>query len=140
MYSDILVPVSTSGDVEQVIDHVNEVASDDATLHLLHVMTATRDDPEAVEAADFAPERELGEEIIDDSSDIAAKAGYDVRTAVASGSPHKEIVQHADDVGADILVMAPHGRTGVKRLIFGSVTEWVIRNTNIPVVSIPRES
>ncbi len=43
----------------------------------------------------------------------------------AEGKPHEEVLKTAQDWGADIIVMGSHGRTGIKRLLMGSVAEDV---------------
>jgi nucleotide-binding universal stress UspA family protein len=48
---------------------------------------------------------------------------------VKEGNPAKEIVQQAE--GADLLVMGTHGRSGFERLFLGSVTEKVLRTTDV---------
>jgi hypothetical protein len=48
----------------------------------------------------------------------------------------KAILAFARDLNADLIVMATHGRTGVKHLFFGSVTEAVVRNAVCPVLTL----
>jgi nucleotide-binding universal stress UspA family protein len=59
-----------------------------------------------------------------------------VETAVVHGFPAEEILRYAETVGADLLVMGTHGRTGVDRVLLGSVTERVLRRAPIPVVTV----
>ncbi|MDY0290811.1 MAG: universal stress protein [Desulfuromonadaceae bacterium] len=58
-------------------------------------------------------------------------------TLVISGVPHEEIIQQAKNVGADIIVMGTHGRSGLDHVLFGSTTEKVIRKSAIPILSVP---
>jgi nucleotide-binding universal stress UspA family protein len=58
-------------------------------------------------------------------------------TLVISGVPHEEIIRQADNVGADVIVMGTHGRSGLDHVLFGSTTEKVIRKSTIPVLSVP---
>ena len=58
-------------------------------------------------------------------------------TMVISGVPHEEIISQAENVGADVIVMGTHGRSGLDHVLFGSTTEKVIRKSNIPVLSVP---
>ena len=51
-----------------------------------------------------------------------------------------EIVAHAGVAGADMLVMGAHGRSGVERLLLGSVTEKVLRRARCPVLVVPRHA
>lgn len=63
--------------------------------------------------------------------------GYDVRVRLAEGSaPAETIVQVAEEVGADTIIMSTHGRSGVSRIVFGSVAEKVLRLANVPVLLI----
>ncbi len=50
-----------------------------------------------------------------------------------SGDPSEEIVGLAKKVDADVIVLATHGRTGIKRLLLGSVAEKVVRHAGCPV-------
>ncbi|MCU0611298.1 MAG: universal stress protein [Candidatus Eisenbacteria bacterium] len=58
------------------------------------------------------------------------------RPLVAGGVPWEEIVRIATEEKADLLVIATHGRSGWKHLLFGSVTERVIRVAPCPVLVI----
>ena len=46
------------------------------------------------------------------------------------------VVTAADEAQADLIVMGTHGRTGVKRLVLGSVAEYVVRHAKCPVVTV----
>lgn len=56
------------------------------------------------------------------------------------GDPAGQIVQYADDAGVDVIVIGTHGRTGVDRLLMGSVAEKVMREApcSVLVVKLPR--
>jgi nucleotide-binding universal stress UspA family protein len=63
------------------------------------------------------------------------------RVEVRLGEPAKEIVAAAADNAADVVVMSTHGRTGVRRAVFGSVAGAVLRTASIPVLLVgPHES
>jgi nucleotide-binding universal stress UspA family protein len=53
-----------------------------------------------------------------------------------SGVPADEIVEAAIDYGADLIVMATHGRSGLQHLLSGSVAEQVMRHARCPVVTV----
>lgn len=63
-----------------------------------------------------------------------------IETHIEIGSPHESIVQAAENLDADIILMGTHSRKGFQRLIFGSVTESTIRDTSRPVMAIPDEN
>jgi nucleotide-binding universal stress UspA family protein len=60
--------------------------------------------------------------------------GVRVTTEARHGDPVKELVAAARDAGADLIAMTTHGRSGVGRLLFGSVAEAVLRQANVPVL------
>lgn len=55
----------------------------------------------------------------------------------AGGSVDSEIVKAASDHNAELVIMATHGRTGIARLLIGSVTERVVRHSTCPVLIVP---
>ncbi|WP_034336210.1 universal stress protein [Deinococcus misasensis] len=64
-----------------------------------------------------------------------AQDGEQVR--LLEGPPAKAIVQAARDFDADLICMATHGRSGLMHLLLGSVTEEVMRESNVPVLVVP---
>jgi nucleotide-binding universal stress UspA family protein len=63
-----------------------------------------------------------------------------VRHVLLEGEPAAEIVGHARDSGIDLIVMGTHGRTGLERLLMGSVAEKVMREAlcSVLVAKLPR--
>lgn len=57
-------------------------------------------------------------------------------TRVASGKPFVEIVRHAREIEATMIVMSTHGRTGLSHALLGSTTETVVRKAPCPVLVI----
>jgi len=57
-----------------------------------------------------------------------------VTTDARSGEPVAEIVAAARESGADIIAMTTHGRSGLGRILFGSVAGAVLRQAEIPVL------
>jgi nucleotide-binding universal stress UspA family protein len=64
---------------------------------------------------------------------LPAFDGLKVMTTVRTGEAPQEIIASAKEISADVIAMATHGRTGLKRLLFGSVAEAVLRIADIPV-------
>ncbi len=58
------------------------------------------------------------------------------RHIIVEGDPATEVVRIAGEETADMIVIATHGRTGWSRLLFGSVTEKVVRLSTVPVLVI----
>ena len=62
--------------------------------------------------------------------------GIVTRHRVEIGDPAKSIVRAASDEQVDLIVMATHGRSGIKGLFFGSVAEKVVRLAECPVLTL----
>ena len=56
---------------------------------------------------------------------------------VTADSEYEAIVTKAREIRADFIVMGTHGRTGLARVIMGSVAEMVLRHSDVPVVLVP---
>jgi nucleotide-binding universal stress UspA family protein/CBS domain-containing protein len=63
---------------------------------------------------------------------------YDV--AVTWGSPYLQIVDHAIEYGADLIVLGTHGRTGLKHVLLGSVAEKTVRLAPCPVLTVRNDA
>lgn len=55
---------------------------------------------------------------------------------VTHRSPAHAIVEHAEKLGADLIIVATHGRTGLGHLLIGSVAEKVVRHAHCPVLAV----
>jgi universal stress protein A len=62
-----------------------------------------------------------------------------IEMRVEVGKPAPQILQAATDLGAELIVMSSHGRSGVRKMFFGSTTERVLRETPVPVLVTPEE-
>lgn len=69
-----------------------------------------------------------------EGTELADRAGFDAEPLVKRGSPAwRQIIDAADEVGAAILAIGSHGRTGLDRVMMGSVANAVIQHSNLPV-------
>ena len=62
--------------------------------------------------------------------------GIKVSTMVTTGNAGDEIMKAAADINADLIAMSTHGRSGLRRIAFGSITDKVIRGSSIPVLLV----
>ncbi len=63
-----------------------------------------------------------------------AQNRYEVHVRI--GEPGVEVLRAADELGADLIVMATHGRTGLRRLVLGNLAEIVVREAPCPVLTV----
>lgn len=66
-------------------------------------------------------------------------AGADAEGKVLVGYPAEEILNMAEDENVDLIIMGTHGRTGIDRILFGSVAEKVVKSSTCPVLTIRPE-
>ena len=59
-----------------------------------------------------------------------------VRTAVYTGNASEEILKAADEMKSDLIAMSTHGRSGLRRMAFGSITDKVLRGAGVPVLMV----
>jgi len=142
----ILCPVDLSETSHRALQHAAALAAwYESSLHALYVDTSLRIEGLS-EFGDFAIARAAAVDVTP-----ATRAADDVRRFVDRAacrtpvdvaierSTHIEgaILEHARALAADLIVMGSHGRSGVERLLLGSVTEHVLRAARCPVLVVP---
>ena len=75
--------------------------------------------------------------IVNELQERAAVMGIDTVPLVKHGQPHQEITAVAAELGVSVIVMCTHGKTGIKRLLMGSVTQRTIGHADCPVLVVP---
>jgi len=109
-----------------------------AEVILLHVSVETP--PYAEGTVDvrkvYEAQRKWATERLGERVQAAAAAGVTARTVLVTGVPFDVIVRAATEEAADMIVMGTHGRTGLNRLLLGSVTERVLRMAPCPVLTV----
>lgn len=140
-YSRILCPVSfDSNSVEAVAHAVAIAVHSGAKLHLLHVLQLNPLTAQGVSEG-FAAQQFYDSQIREARSrleeyDGGIPAPVTRELTVEVGEPGSTIVAVQQRLGADLVVMATHGRRGLKHLVLGSVAERVIREATAPVLTI----
>jgi nucleotide-binding universal stress UspA family protein len=81
-----------------------------------------------------------GKEAVSVVEKAAKEAGVPVKKAVLEGNPGEEIAGFAVKNDVSLIVMGSVGRTGLDKFLLGSVAEKVVRNSKVPVLTVPREA
>lgn len=84
----------------------------------------------------FGDAKTAAEEALATVRQRGAERGVEVDTAVEVGRPTSTIVEYVAANDVDHLVLGSHGRTGVSRILLGSVAEGVMRNSPVPVTVV----
>src|SRR5215470_3917213 len=138
VYRRALVPLDGSTVAEAIVPFILEIAGPlDMEVALLRVIVPTP--PMLVEGAEPVVAGDV-EKLRAHADEYLARAAADLRargvrttTQVRFGSAVAEILAGARDAQADLIAMTTHGRGGLGRLLFGSVAEAVLRQSEIPV-------
>jgi nucleotide-binding universal stress UspA family protein len=62
--------------------------------------------------------------------------GVESSVRVVEGPPAESILEVAEEVGASMIIMGTHARRGIRRVLMGSVAESVVRQAQVPVLTI----
>ena len=113
-----------------------ELAQPNSRLYLLHVI------PEGTRpGAEFPSSTlEVARECLEDFAREQPPGGVKPEFFVRSGDPAEVIVKVANELMADVIVMATHGHKGLARLVLGSVAERVVREARPPVLTLRLET
>ena len=138
----ILVPIDRSEQSEAAAAFAVENFPD-ATVVLLHVInpaeagySAQASVPSFSEEWYEAKQAEASDRF-DELASIARDGGVEtVERAIEVGRPTKAIVEYADEHDIDQIVMGSHGRSGMSRILLGSVAEIVVRRATVPVTVV----
>ena len=138
MYKRVLVPLDGSPLAEGIIPFIVQIAGPlDLEIVLLRVLQPIP--PEVIKGARHVVLEDIPARFEEARSYLGGVAqrlllnGVRVSTDVRRGEPVTEIVAGAREADADLIAMTTHGRSGLGRLLFGSVAEAVLRQAEIPV-------
>ncbi len=143
MYRHILVPLDGSPLAEQVLPHVHALAANEGTtkitlLRAVPPVFTTSVDYSGLMASDISDsmvtlEREA-ETYLDGVAETFRNEGYTVETEVSAMPAAEAILDYAESHQADLIAIATHGRSGISRFVFGSVTQKVVQMAPVPVL------
>lgn len=138
MYRKMLVPLDVSELSAVSFPYARELAARlDLEIILLHVQSPGEQGEIPRLQDDIRHRAEIVKRQAEEVRErIGIKPGgkaIQVRGEVATGSPAEEIIRSATENNVDLILMATHGRSGIKRLVLGSVAEKVLRTSNVPV-------
>ena len=148
MYSHLLVPLDVSKLAERALPHAGAIARRfGARVTLLQVVStipiAASLDPMAAGGSDAMVAMEAmesaekeAESYLHEITSSPEMEGVPLSVELTRGVPAPEIVRRAQKDDIDLIVMSTHGRSGLGRLVFGSVADEVLREAGIPILLI----
>lgn len=129
----ILVPFDFSDESRQAIDTALEMTTADF-IHVVHVAPDLAVASPEVVWDTHTDEQRLQSISISFDREFKDAKYRDLKFHVSFGDPGHGIAKFSEDIGADVIVMPSHGRTGLKHLVIGSVAERVVRLAHCPVL------
>ncbi len=140
----VLVPIDGSELSLQILPYVmrflNPAANELTLLYVAsephhYAMQRIGDDDLSVyvDQAEIALEAEFYAEMLPQIRKLES-AGFRVTTAVRFGKPIEEIDKYMQANNIDLVAMTTHGRTGLRRLRYGSVAEYILHHSTVPVL------
>jgi nucleotide-binding universal stress UspA family protein len=138
VYKRVLVTLDGSPVGETILPFITQIAGPlDVEVVLLRVVVPVP--PQVVEGSRHVVIEDVEGRLAEAREYLAPLAaelaahGVRSRTEVRRGDPVLEIAATAAEVGADLIAMTTHGRSGLGRALFGSVAEAVLRRVEVPV-------
>jgi len=149
MYERILVPLDGSKVGETALAHVENLAvklipETEVEVTLLQVISEmTFDFLTEAEAAqlpysesDLAKIKQVSQNYLEKIAEELRKKGVKVNVLTRVGHAADEIIKVSQEISADLIAMSSHGRSGLGRWAMGSVTEKVLHESKIPVLTV----
>ncbi len=141
VFSKILCPVDLEHSFKALDFAIKLAQQNGARLYVLYIAAIPIGAAELTSTADKEPFWEVTArkrlEMMAEEKLVGVLDAYDLVTR--SGEPAAGILMAQADVGADLIVMATHGRTGISHFFLGSVAERVVRESSCPVLTIRPE-
>ena len=143
-FQSILVPVDYSEPSRRALELALSLAGG-AQVTVVHVWDRPPYVGEEVVAHADGSRRSLSDlirsnaerDMTDFLAQVSIPKGTTLQHHLISGDPVSGIIAEASKLGYDVLVVGTHGRTGMTKLLLGSVTERLIRLSPIPVLTVP---
>lgn len=141
MSPSVLVPFDDSDPAHLALEHALEEFPD-AEVVLLAIADHASVAPVPDVGAGTAATEQLTAAIrdrLEAAQEVAADGGPRFRMEVRGGAPANEIIEFVEREAVDHVVVGSHGRSGVSRLLHGSVAETVVRHSPVPVTVVTDE-
>lgn len=138
----ILCPVDQSDQSRRALDYAVAIArryqASVRAVEIVAIGLPPADYPPAPAEFALTPEVERRRaELLEAFVAPARRDGVTVEAVVRGGFVVEQILLEAEAYGADLIVVGTHGRSGVQRLVLGSVTEKILRRAACPVLTVP---
>ena len=144
MYKKILAPLDGSELSECTLEHIKAVATGCQVpdVVLLHIVVPIDESGmhyrhRGLTEEEMEETRKNAMDYLNKVGETLSSRGATVTTRVAIGGTSEKIIEAAEEINADLIAMSTHGRSGLSRWAFGSVTDKVLRRArNVPILTV----
>lgn len=140
----IMFPTDFSSDAENALPFALEIAKHSgAKITLFHVIEAPAyipHDTTELPQTHSQKARSILEQVVDNIRDSEQYRDLQIESVLQNGTVTTEIMSMLDESGADLVVMGTKGKTGMNKILFGSIASKIMLDANIPVLAIPKNS
>ncbi len=137
MIKKILAPTDFSDISAKGVRYACQLAKE-VGAEVIVINIVTLDESNLVNKRELEQHKQLLDEFLRDKVGDPA-SGLNIRKVVEPGQPDATVVHWADNESVDLMVMSSHGRSGLSRVLMGSVTEQILRRSPCPVLVVPLE-
>ncbi len=149
MFKKILVCLNGSDLAEQILSYAAEIALRfgsqlvflEVTIPPSLVIETTTGYYHATPIDKVQRDEDVARRYLECIAELYRPKGLDIECVVLQGDPGEMIVSYAKETGIDMICLGTHGRSGLGRLVYGSVANTVLRKSHLPIlVRKPQES
>jgi nucleotide-binding universal stress UspA family protein len=140
MFSQILIPLDGSTLAECVLPHTLSIALAFASeANILHVVEAPggKDRTKAVDPLEWHYRQAEAKSYLDEIATRLHKEGLAVGSTLLEGDPAERVIDHARDIGAELVVLSSHGRSGLSGWNVSSVVQKILARARVSILLIP---
>ena len=138
----VVVPIDFSDESRAALDTAMEIVDQKAEkIHVIHVLAELSPAEPGVIWGEISNENRV-QHVREALGELFPGEKYKgVQVEVTFGNAGFRISEYAESIGADLIVISSHGRTGIERMLIGSVAERVVQHSHCPVLVLrhPRE-
>lgn len=142
MGENVLVAMDNSPPAWDALEHAI-TQHQDAVLTILHVVSTTDYSRHIGNMGNtiakdewIEPRRKTAKKILSRARNVAISKGIEADTVIEYGNPSTDIVVYTQKKSFDHIIIGSHNRTGISRMVLGSISEAVARRSSVPVTIV----
>jgi nucleotide-binding universal stress UspA family protein len=133
-FNKILFPIDFSKHSQRSLEKASEFFSEERSGEIIFLYVLSS--PSDFSTWEGDPKKAIAKELEEIEMRFKEKERFTISTVVLTGHASTEICRYAVRENCDLIVIATHGRTGLKHMVLGSTAEQVVRHAPCPVLTL----